>query len=129
MTIETQQIRSSLATVITQYSNNTQFVRGRDTVAELDCSFHKTLGAVEFATRINAITFNESMECKATVRDIHDAQESLRKCYRLPVDSHDALTERNRHLKHLLSHSVAATAARVATLRSNLSYSSHIRSA
>lgn len=115
-TTATHSIRSSLASVIVQYSTNTQYVSGRDTIAELDCSYHKALGIVEFATRINAITFNESIECKQTLRDIHDAQGSLRKCARLPVTN----GERSKHYAHLQSHSVAATAARVATLASRL---------
>jgi hypothetical protein len=122
-TLDSTTTRAALANVIVQYSSITQYVSGRDTIAELDCSYHKTLGIVEFATRINAITFDESIECKQTLRDIHDAQGSLRKCARLPVTN----GERSKHYAHLQSHSVAATAARVATLASRLRVQSFLR--
>lgn len=108
--------RAALANVIVQYHANTQYVSGRDTIAELDCSYYKTLGIVEFATRINAITYKESVECKFTLADIRDAQRNLRKSARLPATN----GERAKHTAHLRSHSVAAASARVATLASIL---------
>ena len=106
--------RRALANVIGIYSNYTQYVNARDTIAQLDIPYAKCIAIVEFACSIDAISWAEHSECIQTVRDIHEVQGSLRKCARLPA------SERAKHLAHLQSHSVAATAARVASLKSIL---------